>query len=440
MLFSRANKAKVKQGEQQEQLVAIDIGSSSVRLVAGQVDNEGRIFVECSYEEQSKGMLSGAVTDLSELSGVLAEVVKAYEGDDHIFSHCIIGIAGRHIASKNELGRINVISHKVTEEDVEQALIDVSSIKFSEYSLLIHVLPQNYETDDTAEVSNPVGLSASRLGVNAHLIACNEDQENNLRTAVERMSPNIMVDQVIFNGLAASEAVLNAYEKDIGVCLINLGEGTTDVCIYNDGNMIVSFGLAQGADGLIKKIAKSFGVSTEIAKALLIKVGVAHSKFLQEGTENKVCTIKDSNNTVVPFKALANVINDYLVDIFYQIRDKVNAALRAKDSNIELGSGYVLTGGLANLNSIASLAAFLLKNDNVLEPVKVRIGRPIGVDENGAELVNPSWATALGLLRFGHSVQQEDFKRRKKVSERKQNNTGIRKLIHDISDWFSREF
>lgn len=455
MLFSKGKKANAQQANAQEPLVALDIGTYKVRLIAGMVGDEGEITVSYYDVKSSYGMKAGSVSDLKQLSDVLSELVHKYESETgNTFTHCFIGISGCHIESRNEVGEATVPTHTITETDRSNALQHARSIKIADYKHIIHSIPQaymtdvirdNFESDRNAYIINPIGMSAMRLSVGVHLIACDEDQESNLRSAVESLSQNSVVDHVFFNGYAAAEAVLTQAEKDIGVCLIDFGGGAVNVSVYNDGKLILTFGINQGGGAVDREIAKRFGTSLGVSDYLKRHYGVSHPCLMDaEQTTLSICTPVSENTedkVMVPMNNLANVICYKLSDIFAMISNRIENYARSIKEPIMIGGGFVLTGGMANIRGIEQLASSQLgqKDNTMPAPVKIRIGIPRGVIGDYDDLATPDCATAVGLLRIAHSVQQDENHKRMLADERKRQSNVIVKGWNAFREWMSDE-
>lgn len=455
MLFSRGNKANAKQANAQDPLVAIDIGTCNVRLIAGMVSEKGEITVKYYNERESQGMVNGSVSDLNALSEVISQLVQDYEQEtQNTFTHCIVGISGKHIESRNEMGEATVPTHTITENDRKNALQHASSIKIADYKHLIHVIPQaymtdamrdNYESEKSAYIINPIGMSAMRLSVGVHLIACDEDQENNLKAAVESLSPDVVVDQVIFNGIAAADAVLTQAEKDIGVCLVDFGGGTVNVAVYNDSKLILTFGLGLGGQSITKEIATHFGLPLKLANVIKCNFGIAHPAFLDESEQTliSISTVDgdtDNDKVLVMPHDLANSICYKLSDIFAMIINRIDNYSRTLKEPIALGAGFVLTGGVSQTRGMAMLATNkLCPKENVSFSGKTRVGLPRGVIGDYEQLNTPACATAVGLLRVGYSVMQEENHEQLMAAERKRQSSTIVKAWHSLKDWLSQE-
>lgn len=455
MFFSKGNKASTKQEVEVDPIVALDIGSSVIRLIAGDIDENDNVIVTYYAEKPSSGMFNSAVSDLDKLSGVLTELVRDYENSGRLFSHCYIGIAGRHIYSSNLQGSATVLTRVVSDIDRDNAIENARSsfTPSNDCTSLIHVIPQSYSINKTNDITNPIGMSASRLEVNVHAIACNEDQEENLRAAIARLSTGFKVDHVIYNGIAAADAVLTQEQKDIGVCLIDYGCGSINVAIYDQSRLVYTFGFDHGGYQISRYIATKFGIPSNMAEVIKRSYGVAHVGLLDEKTRNSGIKLSLNNSgapgdsAIIIRGDLATAVCICLAEDFQEIKSHIERIQRNTGSKLVLGAGYVITGGVANIRGIEQWASNKLPaGDTSSSLAKVRVGVPLRVavaqDENNLlpYLSRPEAATAVGLLRFGKSLMLEDERSRFSQSERRKGNNVLSRSVHFIRDWLRDEF
>ncbi|MCK0526303.1 MULTISPECIES: cell division protein FtsA [unclassified Anaerobiospirillum] len=441
-MFNRGHKAAADQAKAPEPLVAVDIGTSKIRLIEGLVDSENIVSVSYFDEVPSAGIVNGTVSDLEKLTEKLSILIHNYEKNTGgQFSRCFVGIAGRHIQSKNEKGNATVPSHRVTAQDKENAIAHARSAKFSEYSHLLHVIPQSYDIDGTGNISNPIDLSAMRLGVDVHLIACNEDQENNLRAAFEKLSSQFQIEHVIYNGVAAADAVLSQEEKDIGVCLIDFGAGAINVAVYDQSRLVLTFGLDVGGNSVTRDIATHFGVSLPTAEYLKLNYGVAHPALLPPEVQNEVLSFPNGNQTaMIPRHDLSTLVGLCLIDIFRTISDRIERYRQNSGKPLSIGAGYVITGGAACTSGITILATNKLGAADSIGHVKVKTAVPRGVKGDYEALELASSATAVGLLRFGNAINLEQSNRVRNLNANRNSTSVVGRAISWTRDWLSKEF
>ncbi|MCR5085484.1 MAG: cell division protein FtsA [Succinivibrionaceae bacterium] len=392
-----------------DQVVAIDLGSSTLRIVAGEVMGDGRIRVVAREEHPSAGIVGGAVSNLSALENALAGLINDFTQKHGIaIRHCYIGVAGCFIEARNERGSATVLSQRVSEEDRQNAIENAAAVVSQDNYHLIHILPQVYEVENSSEVIDPVGLSARRVQVRAHIIFCDRNHESNLKTALSSVSPDISAeDGVVYSGLAAADAVLTESEKDIGVCVINLGDSTVDVTVYERGRILFSFGMRHGGRAITRSIAEYIGIPLQDAESVKVEKGAAQVAALTEEERVSRYYTDERKTQTFTLVQVSDIIRSALVSIFNTIIDHISRyAEQQNDSgtNISLGAGFVLTGGVARTRGIVQLAESAL-SPSPTQNVKVRVGVPraIAGDE---DMVAPEYAVVAGLLRAGRNIRE----------------------------------
>jgi len=212
-------------------IVGLEVGTSKVVAVVGEVLPDGVVNVLGVGSCPSKGIDRGSITDLDAVVTIEAAESMA---DCQIMS-VTLAITGEHIQSLNESGFVAISENEVTQDEIDDALHTASSVKLPEGLSLLHIIPQEYAVDKQVNIKNPLGLQGVRLKANVHLIACHQDWQNNLKKAVERCG--LQVDKVVFSGFAATHSVLTEDEKDLGVCLVDFGAGTMNMMVYTNGSL-----------------------------------------------------------------------------------------------------------------------------------------------------------------------------------------------------------
>lgn len=452
MLFKSKNQSQ-RQGQKNadEPLIAIDIGSTVIRIIAGRVDSDGQVEIIGYSQAQSKGVTKGAVTDIQELGMSLASLVREFMDQYHIqFDKCMVAVPGCFIRSYNEHGTATVVSGMVTIADRNHAIENArAGLNLDSESELIHVIPQNYITQTSQDVINPVGQYAKRIEVNTHIIDCQKSHTMNLRSVISMISADMCISDIIYSGIAASNAVLTEGEKEIGVCHIDIGGGTVSVTVYDNKRLILSFGFSSGGDMITQAIAKRFGLSMNAAEKLKISQGFADPQYMPpEIQEAKInVRMKDpftDQDVIIPVSAgdLASEIKSCLTNICWLIGDKISRFVSDHQISLRLGAGFVLTGGVANTKYIDRVidTELIQRTASYYSQIginKVRIGRARGVhcdlfDVRALQM--PELAVAVGLLRCGNSSLTENYS-----SEIPDEPKGVKSRIQKIKEWFSRE-
>ena len=446
MFLFKGKKVSTTQDPDQDPLVAIDIGSSKIRLIAGEPAPDNKIKINYYAEKPSVGVSNSTISDLDKLTQKLAEMVREYEESGKLFSHCSLGISGRYIDFKNRDGYATVPTHTVTELDRDNAIENASAMKLSDNQKILSSIPQDFKINEVTDIINPVGMKASRLDVSVHVITCSENQEQNLRSAITTLSPRFNVDHVIFNGIAAADAVLLQEEKEMGVCLINFGASSIDVAVYDRGKLIISFGLDKGGINVTRDIAINHGIPLTTAEYLKLTYGIAHPMLLTDKEQGMLLGVpvnndKKGDTVCISRKDLAYTIGVSLCDPFRQISgrlERLNNGNKIK-SNFTLGAGFVITGGVAGTQGIGSLAFNFLR-PNIKGARNVRVAAPRDIITDREELLSPECATAVGLLKLGLFLDSEEERRQKSNNERKSSNNVFSRVANWTKDWLSNEF
>lgn len=454
-MFFKGKKQKAGLGlkDANQTLLALDIGSSKVRLIAGKVDTDGQVDVEGYEDLRSRGVTKGAVTDINLLSSNLAELIGSFTEKYNLEPrHFIVGVPGQFIRSYSKNGTATCQSGVVTIADRNHAVENArAGVKFDMDYESIHVIPNYYITPTSSDVRNPIGQYAGRIDVNCHIVACMSSHMRNLEHVVDMISPDFQITDFSYDGIAASDAVLSAGEKEIGVCLIDIGGGTVSVTVYDNNNVVMTFGFDGGGDAITQAVAKQFGIPMDTAEDIKVKYGYADTDlsapqnaadgYLQIPVTDPY--YEDRNHVVnIAFWELAAQIRTCLGDIFQMIGNRINQYVSENRITLNLGAGFVLTGGVANTPGIDRvLEVELIQRSATYSQLggqsKVRLGYPRGVrkaaDQEPMRL-KPDYANVVGLLRCGYSHLIDSYATRDPAEQQEGRSTFSR-----FVDWISRE-
>lgn len=393
--------------EESKIVVGLDVGTHKVVAVIGEVLPDGVINVRGVGVSPSKGVQGGGVVDLD---ATISSISRAIEEAEYIVDDlevvCVtLAISGSHITSFNESGQVT-LSGVVKEEDVDNAMKIASAVKLPDGLELLHILPQEYRVDRLPATKNPLNLAGNRLTAQAHLIACHNDWLLNLKNAVERSKYKI--DQITFSGLASGYSVLTDDEKELGVCLIDIGGGTVDILVYTDGALRFSKVLPVGGNNITDHIAEVFAVSRQQAENMKIQHGSAispptHSvdrKITVEGLGGRIprtyTRAQLSEATSICYRGLFGLVANELM----QLRTE----LYQKGIKQELIAGIVLTGGGSQIEDIVECAKSVFNSE-------VRVGYPLNITGLTDYVNKPQYATVLGLLQYSHHNDGESSQR-----------------------------
>ncbi|MDH2998178.1 cell division protein FtsA [Pasteurellaceae bacterium LFhippo2] len=379
-------------------IVGLEIGTHKVVAVVGEVLPDGVINVIGSGVSPTKGVHCGGVVDLD---AVVTSIQRAIEQAESISECKIIGvtlaISGQHITSLNESGFTSLSEGIVTQKDLSDAINIARSVRLADGLETLHIVPQEYHVDRLPATKNPLGLSGVRLQAQVHLIACHNDWLRNLKNAVERSK--LKIDEIVFSGFASSYSVLHNDEKELGVCLIDIGGGTMDVLVYADGALRYSKVIPFGGNNVTDYIAHMFTTSRTDAEHIKVHYGsavtppthFADKKIEVAGLGGRAPRTFTKGQLS---KVTAQCYNDLLGVVAHELtllRDE----LIQKGIKQELIAGIVLTGGGSQIEDIVECAKSVFGS-------QVRVGYPQNITGLTDYVNKPQYATVLGLLQYSH--------------------------------------
>lgn len=381
-------------------VAAIDIGTTKIVSLIGQVNENERLEVLGMSKTVSKGVKRGVVLNIEETVTAIRQTVDDAQKQAGVqFSDVFVGIAGQHIKSIKNRGYINLGSDRdeITQVDIDALIKDMYKIPIELGEEIIHVLPQNFIVDSETGVKNPVGMSGRRLEANFHIVIGQIASAKNIEKCVNRVG--MRVNQLILEPLASSAAVLTDDEKEAGVALVDIGGGTTDVAVFYDDSIRHTAVIPFGGNVVTKDIKEGCKILHRQAEALKTQFGSALGDL---APEDKVVTIPGINGREpkeISFKNLAYIIQMRMEEII----DAVMFEIENSGCMDKLSAGMVLTGGGALLKHLAQLVRFQTGMD-------VRIGYPIEylAGENNHEINKPQYATSVGLLLKGWDLLIKD--------------------------------
>jgi cell division protein FtsA len=408
--------------------VGLDIGSSKIVLLIGEQLDNGIINIVGVGEAASKGVDKGSVSDLdSVVQSILEALASAEKMADCKVSSVNLSISGSHIESLNEAGTWAIEDREVTAYDVESVLHNARSIKIRDDQRLLHVIPQEYSIDSQGRIHNPVGLSGVKLKADVHLITCHNDLVKNLEKAVERCG--LAIDQLTFSGLASSVAILSEDEKELGVCVVDMGSGTMDISVYIAGALRHSSVLDYAGNSVTNDIAIAFSAPPTSAEEVKVKYGCLKCDNI---TPNEIIELPSVGGR--PARSLQRqMLVDVIEPRYSELLGMIKKALYKLDSTFateglkqHLAAGIVLTGGAAQIGGLVEVA------EKVFDNTPVRIGKPQNIQGLASDVDTPSYSTVLGLLRY----KKDEFTESQETVE--ENRLSV--LINKLKSWIKKEY
>ncbi len=385
--------------QKQENLITVlDAGSSkSVVLVAE--FHDGVLRYRGHGVEVSRGMRKGLISEL----GPAAEAInKAALTAERVakaaIETCVVGIGGTHVRGINSRGGISMGSRmrEITREEIRAAVDRARSIALPPDREVLHLLPQEFILDDQAGIHDPIGMVGNKLEVNLHLSTCSGGVAQSVVTCANRAG--LEVQDTVFEGIASAEAVLSADERELGVCMADIGASTTEIAVFFEGSIAHTAVLPIGGDHFTNDIAVGLHVTVEEAEELKKMYGHCVVTSIPQLNEIEVggnlAYSGGQPARMVRQRFLAEILEPRARELFTMLRDN----LRQGGVLEALGAGCVFTGGGANLPGLLDNAESLLR-------VSARIGMPVPLSKMPPELVRPEFSTAIGMLLYTHRTQ-----------------------------------
>jgi len=401
-------------------VVALDIGTSKVAALVAELRPDGSLEVLGMGGHESKGLKKGVVVNIeSTVNAVQRALEEAELMADCKIATAFTGIAGSHIRSFNSTGMVAIKDREVSALDVERAIDTAKAVNIPTDQQILHVLRQEFIIDGQEDVREPIGMSGVRLEVKVHIVTGAVSAAQNIVKCVRRCG--LEVNDLILQPLASSRAVLSEDEKDLGVCLVDIGGGTSDIAVFTHGAIRHTAVIPIAGDQITNDIAMALRTPTAEAELIKVRHGVALRQLADPNEMIEVPGIGDRAPRVMSRQTLAEVIEPRAEELF----SLVQQVLRESGYEELLSSGIVLTGGSSLMQGMTELGEEILH-------MPVRIGLPRYAGGLAEVVRSPRYATAMGLLLEGAQQVQQG-----RVS---QQNGSVRAVFARMRDWFQRNF
>lgn len=373
-----------------EIIAGLDLGTTKVCAIVAEVTDEGLDIIGIG-SVPSKGLRKGVVVNIeSTVQAIKAAIDQAETMAGVEIASVYAGIAGSHVRGINQEGVAAIATREVSEEDVRRVLDQAKAIPLPGDRQVIHVLPQEYIVDDQDGIREPVGMSGVRLEARVHLVTAANAAAQNIIKCCERC--DLHVAETVLEPLASAHAVLREDEKEIGVVLIDIGGGTTDLIIHVDGAVVHTSVIPIGGINLTNDIATGLRTPMAEAERIKIKYGCAATSMVDEDETIEVPSVGGRPPRILPRAVLCQIIEPRVEEIF-QAAQHVIAETGFADM---LASGAVITGGTTQLDGMPELAEQILG-------LPVRRGGPIGIGGLLDVVKSPAYSTGVGLVKYGAS-------------------------------------
>ncbi|MGI9536126.1 MAG: cell division protein FtsA [Desulfocapsaceae bacterium] len=384
-------------GEQKREVrgnlvVGLDIGTTKICCVVGEVFQDA-VDVIGVGTTPSLGMRKGVVVNIESTVASIRKSVKVAEdiaGCD--LESVYVGIAGNHIKGFNSPGILAINNREIKQADVQEVITAAQTVKISENQRVIHVLPQEYMVDDHTGIQNPLGMTGVRLVTNVHIVTADIGAVHNLVTCCNKAG--LEVADLVLESIASAKAVLTQDEMDLGVVLVDIGGGTTDIAVFYEGTIRHTCELGLGGHNLTNDL--SVGLRTPLAEAERLKedYGSALSAVIKSNHVVDVPSVGDREPRRVTQKVLVDIIEARMVEIL----EMVNRELVVSGQKNRINAGIVLTGGTSLLVNLVDLAEQIFD-------MPVRVGYPSGIGGRVDDVYTPRCTTGVGLVLYGRDHQ-----------------------------------
>ena len=373
----------------EELVVGLDIGTTKVCTVIGHGDAQGRITIAGVGIAPSRGVKKGVVVDVDDtVSAIRDSVERAGHMAGIAVEQVVAGVTGEHIQSANRKGTVTISGEAgvVTEDDVERVM-HAAAMDVPRDREIIHSLPRDFAVDGHKGVRRPVGMCGQRLEVETHIVTGTAGFLQNVVQCVERAG--LVVDALVLEPIATSEAVATPDERELGVALIDIGGGTSDIAVFLDGSIAFSHAVLVGGTHVTRDISIGLRTPFEIAEKLKLERGVASPDLIPHGEALEVISAGSGERLRLPRAILGEIIEARMSELFEMAREAIEGA----GVQNRLAGGVILTGGGALLPGATELASQIFD-------LPVRLGRPIALAGWSDKVDTPQFATGVGLLRF----------------------------------------
>jgi len=372
-------------------IVGLDIGTTKICSVIGEVDDENHVNIIGIGISPSHGLRKGVVVNIENtVESIKKAVADASRMAGVEIGSVYAGIAGGHIKGLNSRAMIAITKSEkeITKEDVERVIENAKAVAIPLDREVIHVLPQEFIVDNQDGIKDPVGMTAVRLEAEVYIVTAAVTSAQNIVRSVEKSE--LFVEDIVLQPLASSEAVLSQDERDLGVVMVDIGGGTTDIAIFVDGGIWHIGVIAIGGNQVTGDIAIGLRTPTTGAEELKKKYGCALASLINESEEISVPGVGGRSDRTVPRRAIAEIIQPRMEEIF----ELVVQEIRANGFEDKVASGIVLTGGASLLEGIVELS-------EKVTGMPTRVGAPIGIGGLVDVVNNPIYATGVGLILYG---------------------------------------
>ncbi len=377
-----------------QMIVALDIGTSKIVAIVAEDNVETGLDIIGVGMHPSQGLKKGVVINID---STVVSVQKAVEEAERMagvkIKTVFVGIAGSHVRSLNSHGIVAIKDSEVVKSDVERVMDAARAIAIPADQHILHVLPQEYIIDQQDGIKHPIGMSGVRLEAKVHLVTASNSAAQNISKCIHQCG--LEVEDIVLEQVASSYSVLSDDERDLGVCMIDIGGGTTDIAVFNEGSIRHTAVIPIAGDQVTNDIAVAFRTPTQYAEDIKVRYACALRQLANPGERIEVPGVGDRSARQLERQTLAEVVEPRYEELLNLVLDE----LRRSGFEEECAAGVVLTGGSSKMEGVVELAEEIFH-------MPVRLGVPEHVSGHSELMRNPIHATGVGLLQYGRHARQ----------------------------------
>ncbi len=403
-------------------IVGLDIGTSKVVALVAEYKADGELEVIGIGSAASRGLSRGVVVNIDSTVQSIQRAVEQAELMAGVEINAVYtGIAGSHVKSLNSHGIVAIRDKEVTAGDVARVMDAAQAVALPADQRIVHVIPQEYIIDSQEGIRDPMGMSGVRLEARVHIVTGAESAAQNIVKCVQRCG--LEVEDIVLEQWASSYAVLTEDEKELGVCLVDIGGGTTDIAVFSSGALRHTAVIPIAGDQVTNDIAVSMRTPTQYAEDIKIRYACALSQLANPDETIEVPSVGDRPPRRLARQTLAEIVEPRYEELFGLIRDE----LRRSGFEEAIAAGIVLTGGSAKMEGAVLLAEEVFH-------VPVRLGFPQGITGLPDVVTNPVHATGVGLLLYARALYEAEG------GAPRASRDSVRTFFDRLKDWFKGYF
>ena len=407
--------------EDKNLIVGLDIGTSKIVAIVAELQPEGTLKVIGLGQHSSRGLKKGVVINIeSTMQSIQRALEEAELMADCKINNVYTGIAGSHIKSLNSHGMVKIKDAEVSQMDVDRVIETARAIALPADQQILHILTQEFIIDGQEDVREPLGMSGMKLEVKVHIVTGAVAAAQNIVKCIKRCG--IEVSDLILQPLASSLAVLTDDEKELGVCLVDIGGGTTDIAVFKQGAIRHTAVVPIAGDQMTNDVAVAFRTPTQSAEEIKIKYGCALRQLADPREVVEVPGVDGREPRQLLVQTLAEVLEPRVVELYEMVLNE----LRRSGMEDMIASGIVITGGSAMMRGMVELGEEIFH-------MPVRLGMPRYVGGLSEVVSNPRYATAVGLVLMGKQQLERH------LSGQMESNSFAR-IMEKMKSWFQGNF